>query len=246
MQRGQERSVSHAGRVIAYRLVRSRRRTLALTLDPEEGLVARAPLEASERRVDELVLGKAPWVLRHLERLAREGLPPPPRVYRDGELFPFLGQEHALSVLRGLAGGRPRVEVLGRGLLVTLGQDLGPEARMLAVAGALARWYRRQADLLLPPRVEPFARSLGLAPPAVRVRDQRRRWGSCNSRGVIHLNWRLVMAPLELIDYVAAHEVCHLLEPNHSPAFWRLLAGLAPQCRLLRQRLNRLGPFLRL
>lgn len=246
MERGQERSVSFQGREIAFRLVKSRRRTLALTLDPEEGLVARVPLGASARQVDELVLGKAPWVLKHLERLAQEGLPPPPRVYQDGEVFPYLGQDHALTLLRGRAGGRPRVEPLGGRLLVTLGQDLGPEARLLAVAGAVARWYRRQAGLLLPPRAAHFALALGLASPAVRVRDQKRRWGSCNSRGEIHLNWRLVMASPELMDYVAAHEVCHLVEPNHSPAFWRLLAGLMPDCLERRQRLNQAGPFLRL
>lgn len=246
MEQGQGRSVSYQGREIAFRLVHSRRRTLALTLDPEEGLVARAPLGVTVRQVDELVLKKAPWVLKHLERLAKEGLPPPPRRFTDGEPFPYLGQDHALLVLRGRPGGRPRVELMGGRLVVALGQDLGDEARVLAVAGAVARWYRRQAGLLLPPRAAFFALALKLGPPAVRVRDQKRRWGSCNSRGDIYLNWRLVMAPPELLDYVAAHEVCHLLEPNHSPSFWRLLAGLMPDCRQRRRRLNQLGPCLRL
>lgn len=246
VDQGQQRSICYQGREIVFRLLRSRRRTLALTLDPEEGLLARAPLGASGRQVDELVLGKAAWVLKNLERLARRGLPPPPRAYQEGEMFPYLGRDHALTVLRSPGGGRPRVELGERRLLVYLGQDLGPQARRLAVAGALARWYRRQAGLLLPPRAAYFALALGLNPPAVRVRDQKRRWGSCSSRGYIHLNWRLVMAPPELLDYVAAHEACHLLQADHSPGFWRLLAGLMPDCRERRQRLNQLGPFLRL
>jgi hypothetical protein len=132
-------------------------------------------------------------------------------------------------------------------LVVVLGQDLGGPTRTLAVRGALALWYRRQAALLLPPRAAFFAQALGLkTPPSVTVRDQKRRWGSCNAKGEVRLNWRLVMAPPDLSDYVAAHEACHLRVPNHSPSFWELLASLLPDCRARRRRLNQLGPWLRL
>jgi predicted metal-dependent hydrolase len=244
---GQERSVIYQGRAIAFRLLRSRRQSLGLLLDPEEGLQVRAPLGASDARVDALVLSKAPWVLKHLESLASRGLPPQPRAYESGEAFAFQGRDLLLEVLSGQRGGRPRVELIRERLVVVLGQDLGSPARTLAVRGALALWYRRQAALHLPPRAAYFAQALGLqTPPLVTVRDQKRRWGSCNAKGEVRLNWRLVMAPPDLSDYVAAHEACHLRVPNHSPSFWELLASLLPDCRARRRRLNQLGPWLRL
>jgi len=243
---GQERSVSYQGREICFRLLRSRRRSLGLCLDPEGGLLVRAPLGAASAQVDELVLKKAPWVLKHLDRLARQGLPPKPRGYQNGEAFPYQGCELVLEVLASPRGGRPRVELLRERLVVVLGQDLGDQARALAVRRALALWYRRQAALHLPPRVAFFALALGLKPPPVMVRDQKRRWGSCNAKGELRLNWRLVMAPPEISDYVAAHEACHLRQPNHSPVFWALLSSLLPDCRARRRRLNQIGPHLRL
>jgi len=201
---------------------------------------------ATGPQVDELGLRKAPWVLKHLERLASLGLPPRPRAYCSGEIYPFLGRDHALEVLISQRGGRTRVEALPGRLLVVLGQALGGQAQALAVQRALSLWYRRQAGALLPPRVAPFARALGVAPPPVVVAEQKRRWGSCNAKGHLRLNWRLVMAPLELADYVAAHEACHLRMLDHSPAFWQLLSGLIPDCRARRRRLNQIGPWLRL
>ncbi|MFH1034602.1 MAG: SprT family zinc-dependent metalloprotease [Pseudomonadota bacterium] len=246
-EQGQRRGVNYQGREIAFRLLFSRRRGLGLCLDPEVGLVVRAPLGMDPARVDDLVLAKAPWVLKHLESLARRGLPPPPRAYHGGEVFAFQGRDLVLEVLAGGRGGRARVEHLRERLVVVLGQELGEQARPLAVRRALGLWYRRQAALLLPPRAVFFARALGLAtPPPVLVRDQKRRWGSCNAKGELRLNWRLVMAPPELYDYVAAHEACHLRVPDHSPSFWGLLASLVPDCRARRRRLNQLGPWLRL
>lgn len=243
----QGRSVNYQGQEIVFRVVRSRRRSLGLCLDPEEGLLVRAPLGASDSRVEALVLAKAPWVLGHLRRLASQGLPPPPRAFVSGEAFAFQGQDLLLEVLGNQRGGRPRVEVLRERLVVLLGRDLGSQAQALAVRQALNLWYRRQAALLLPPRAAFFAAALGLdRPPMVQVRDQKRRWGSCNAKGEVRLNWRLVMAPPELSDYVAAHEACHLRVPDHSPSFWELLASLLPDCRARRRRLNQLGPWLRL
>jgi predicted metal-dependent hydrolase len=241
MDQDQPRKLTYQDHEISFRVLRSRRRGLLLSLDPEEGLLVRAPLRASLEQVDRLVLDKAPWVLKHLQRLARQGLPPRPHAFQDGETFPFQGRDRVLQVLLARRGGRPGAELMDGRLVVLLGQELGPEARALAVARALALWYRRQAALWLPPRAAAFALALGLKPPLVRVRDQKRRWGSCGRQGVLQLNWRLVMAPPELADYVAAHEVCHLLVRGHSPRFWGLVAGLLPDYAARRARLRQSG-----
>ena len=88
---------------------------------------------------------------------------------------------------------------------------------------AIERWYRREARATLGRAVAREAPRLGVAPATIAVRDQRSRWGSCSSRGTLSFNWRLLLAPVDVLDYVVVHELLHLREANHSPAFWRLL-----------------------
>ena len=123
---------------------------------------------------------------------------------------------------------------------------------MLAVggadpAGAISRWYRREARWLLEEAVAREAARLGLSYARIAVRDQRTRWGSCSTRGTLSFNWRLVLAPPEILDYVVVHELLHLREPNHSPAFWGLLdqhrPGWRAQAEWLRVHANELQAY---
>lgn len=233
--------LEHPGGRLAFTLIHSRRRSLEICLDPRRGVLVRAPLGTSAALAQDLLRRKLPWVL---ERLPALEAPAGPRPLAPGQAWPHLGQAYPLEIVVAGQGGRPRVQLGTDSLRVLLGRQLPGATQELALRRALETWYRSEAARLLPPRAGAFAQRLGLAPPPVLVRDQKRRWGSCDAKGTLRLNWRLVLAPLELIDYVAAHEVCHLKVPNHSPAFWGLLASLLPDCRQRRQRLNHLGPSL--
>jgi predicted metal-dependent hydrolase len=115
-----------------------------------------------------------------------------------------------------------------------------------SVRAALIRWYRRHAEDRLPERVDVWARKLGIPAPTVLVRAQRRRWGSCNQAGEVRLNWRIVQAPVSMIDYVIAHELVHVVrhDAGHGPAFWALLGRVMPAYEARRDRLRDLGPYL--
>ena len=84
-------------------------------------------------------------------------------------------------------------------------------------------WYIRQTKEQLPKRVEIYRKRFGLPMPRIFIRSQRKRWGSCNSKGEVRLNWKIIMTSMSLIDYVVAHELCHLEHLNHSKAFWQRL-----------------------
>jgi len=103
---------------------------------------------------------------------------------------------------------------------------------------------RRAARELVTMVAEEEAAALGVAYRRIELRDQRTRWGSCSSRGTLSFNWRLVLAPFEVLDYIVVHELCHLREPNHSPRFWRLVASRRPGWRRQRDWLNEHGPEL--
>jgi hypothetical protein len=241
MRPGQPHRLERGSTVIAYTLERSSRRTVGILVDPLKGVVVRAPLKLGLQYIEDLVAAKADWIAGHLARLKAQGLPRPPRLYQSGEGLMHLGRAYVLDVRPAppailsppaLADGR---------LVVGAPAGLAPELQADLVRRALLRWYRLQASQLLPPRVAPFAAALGLPPPPVLIRDQKTRWGSCGPNGTLRLNWRLVMAPFDLIDYLAAHEVCHLRVPAHSPAFWSLVACLVPDCKARRARLRRDG-----
>ena len=100
-----------------------------------------------------------------------------------------------------------------------------------AIEQAVMRWYRREARRRVGAAIEREAGALGVAPAKVAIRDQRTRWGSCSSLGTLSFSWRLLVAPLDVFEYVVVHELCHLLELNHSGSFWRHVAGARPGYR---------------
>ncbi len=164
---------------------------------------------------------KAGWIVARLDAL-------PPRVpFADGAVVPFLGEAHRV---RHAPGGR-------RGVWREDG-----EIRVSGAAEHLARrlgdWMRREARCVISPRVMDLVARLGRHDVRISIRDPRTRWGSCSARGTLSFSWRLVMAPLPVLDYVVAHEVAHLAERGHGPRFWRTVAGLADDVDWARAWLN--------
>ncbi len=134
-----------------------------------------------------------------------------------------------------------RITARGSTLVAPILPELGPDLKRIAVRSGLRHWYRVHAKQQFPNRAIVLAAALGVAAPTVNIVDQSKRWGSCDARGRIRLNWRLVMAPMSLVDYVIAHEVCHLLEHNHSRHFWRKLEIILPDYESRARQLDRLG-----
>lgn len=218
------------GRPVEYRFARRRRRTLGITVDAD-GLRVAAPLRAPWRDIEAFLREKEPWILAKLEEWARV---PRPEVLHgaSGESLPYLGVEHALEVREG---GRAVVHAGGT---ITVS---APRSRVLVT---LLGWLKTRALETLTPRVSHYARALSLATPGVALSGGRRQWGVCMASGTIRLNWRLVHLAPALADYVAAHEVAHLVEMNHSKRFWSLLAKLYPAWREARERLELAGAAL--
>ncbi|WP_421790828.1 M48 family metallopeptidase [Hyphobacterium sp.] len=225
------------GREVGYRLVRSpRRRTIALQID-HDGLQVRVPQPASQRQIDSVLKEKSDWITLKLDEWAKRPAPQN-RLFGTGERFPFLGHELTLDVIAHPTRARTCVERQDNILRIEIDRHLQGEMRETTLRKGLERWYRREAEADFPARVQDYANQLGQTASKVVIRDQKRRWGSCDSKGVIRLNWRLIGAEPDLIDYVCAHEAAHLLVPNHSARFWALVEKLMPDWKARRQRLN--------
>ena len=218
-----------------------RRRHVHILVNDEGTLEVRAPWRFSLRKAREVLRENAEWALSSLDT-ARERLAERPRLV-SGTCLPLLDGSLHLDV-------RPRAQIdlfecarPSRGRVERRGTDLRVSTASLGdgeLRSLIERWYRREAATYLASRVEHYAPRLGVQPSRVTVRGQRSRWGSCSGKGTVSLNWRLMMVPSALADYVVVHELCHLRHMNHSPHFWAMVSGVVPDYRQRRRCLNEL------
>ena len=200
-----------------FDVIRSRRKTIAVEITKDGGILVRAPLKLARREVFAFVHQNRGWIARKLDRVRALKEENTPKRFQEQEFFLFLGEQHRL---RFVDGGEYLRRENGEFLL---GGDLSSRAE-----GLFCTWYRARAREILEDRVMHFALRMGLACRSVRITDAKERWGSCNAAGTLNFAWRLVMAPPPVIDYVIVHELTHLVEMNHSRRFWERLGRVLP------------------
>ena len=233
MKSEERRVILPDGAELCYILKRSpRRRTIALRIDGN-GLTVNAPTRAPLYRLEAVLADKADWVRDKLAEMRQRQAPQ--RTWQDGETLPYLGGHLRLTTLAGKARAWPEV---ADGQLLTYVADVGDSA---AIKTKVSKWYRHQVLDHFAERVALYAGRLGVPLPQLSLSNAASRWGSCNARGEVRLNWRLIKAAPHLIDYVVAHELAHLKHLDHSPAFWRTVELLYPGCLEARRELKAAG-----
>lgn len=237
---------------LPYTLRRSpRARRLRVVIHPDRGVVVTLPV-ATRRgwaRADGLVVDflaeREAWLRRHLDRqaTARDRLLDRPAL-DDGRLVPYRGEPHRVRVVPAPAGTR-------RSRVGRVGAEDGDEllvervARDLrSTAAILDAWFRERARADLELAIARHAPALGVTPARITIRDTTSRWGSCSRKGNLSFSWRLVLAPPQALDTVAAHELCHLRVFGHGPNFHSLLAARVPDHAAWRRWLRRHAPEL--
>lgn len=227
----EQRNLELAGRNIPYTLKRSaKRRSIGLRID-HRGLTVSMPARTPQAWLERVLEEKALWIVDKLDAWQAQQAALP--VWADGQRIPYQGRHLVLRVEQG--GNRPRAELREEVLLITTAKLAEPAQ----LESMVTRWYRRQAMELFQSRLACLAAQMRLAPTELRLSSARTRWGSCNSRGTIRLNWRLIQLPSELLDYVIVHELAHLQEMNHSAAFWKVVEKTCPDWQTRRAELRR-------
>ena len=230
-------TVAWGGRELPYTIRRSARRkkTVAVTVDPAGSVLVVAPERLATTRLDAIVVRKAAWIAQRLRGLEAHGPAPVPREFVSGESVLYLGRHYRLKVHPDETG-----EARLRGGWLHVPAPPG-EPAAAHVRAALVSWFRRHAAERLPERVEAWRARAGVAPPRVVVSDQRKRWGSCDHLGTIRLNWRIVQAPMRLVDYVVVHELVHLRHRGHGRDYWQAVGRVMPDYERRREELRRCG-----
>lgn len=234
---GRPLAVNHQGHRIEYTLAHRPRvtRRVHLELDDAGALRVVKPRRMSRHAVHNLLQKNSGWVSRFVHQARNQLKDVPPRAYSDGEEILFLGQPLVLRRVNAVPGRRP-VRWVNDELVMERGDGSLEQARRW-----LRDWYRRRAVVDFSARLAALSAQAAWTegrPPPLRLRRMRRTWGSCSPGGVVTLNTHLVKAPPACIDYVVAHELCHLREQNHGAGFYQLLQQLDPHWRERRAKLR--------
>jgi predicted metal-dependent hydrolase len=203
-----------------YRLVRSKRKSVALVVTTDATLVVRAPLRTSLSYIERLLEERAEWIHRAMRRMQSRPQPIAHR-YVEGEVFLYLGEAYPLRVVPTQKKNKKKKLFFEDAFILNSTQH--HRAHDLFVA-----WYKAEAKKRITERVAWWAGHAELTYASVKINSAKGRWGSCSVKGNLNFSWRLIMAPLSVIDYVVVHELAHLTHKNHSKAFWHSVMSLYP------------------
>lgn len=224
------------GDIEVAEIIKSPRRTIGLSLRDDAALIVRAPKRATIESIRDAVLENRDWIIKKRELIARQFSEVKPHSFSDGEIFYFLGNpckltfpESAQSFFNPVTG-------------FSISARYRESARQMFIA-----WYVKQANSIIPARVSFFSEKSQFRYNRIRITDAEKRWGSCSPERNLSFSWKLVLAPVEVIDYVVVHELSHIREMNHSKAYWNtvrlILPGFEEQKRWLKENGHRISVF---
>jgi len=220
-----ERQIRFGDRVVPYVVKRSSvARQVRFEIKAGTGLAVILPRRCDLDAVDDMLRARSRWILDKMDRFVGPNRPSGDGGVRFGDFVPYLGQEVRLASSQDVAPVES-IELQGQTLTVHWGQE------RLELGPLLEHWYRAQAASILEHKADGFARVIGVRYTKFSIRGQRTRWASCSRKGTLSFNWRLIMAPEPVVDYVVIHEVAHLKEMNHTKRFWGLVAERCPSWR---------------
>jgi predicted metal-dependent hydrolase len=205
---------------LTYTIKRSaKRHKLTITVERDRNVVVHAPEGISDENIRQVVESKRQWIYDKIGHSQKyQDLPHPPgKELVSGESALYLGRQYRIEMVRTALS---EVQFVQRFLI--------PATQRLKREEALRQWYIGKAKEKIIPRVKHRARELGVDVAEVKIVDNRFRWGSCTLKDNVNFNWRLIKAPMFVIDYVIVHELAHLIETNHTPGFWNIVRAQAP------------------
>jgi len=219
-----------------YQIVRSpRRKKLTISVERDRSIVVHAPEGLSDEAIRRVVDSKRQWLfdkVNHPQKYQDRPHAPGKEVV-NGESVPYLGREYLIEIADTASGG---IEFSRRFLI--------PFAQQTKRREVLKEWYVSRATETILPRVKRHANELGVAFGEAKIVDNRYRWGSCTVKDNVNFNWRLIKAPMFVIDYVIVHELAHLMEANHTPRFWNIVRAKAPSTEKAKTWLKEHGQIL--
>ena len=232
--------IQYGNRKIIFKIVRSnRRKTVGIYIDPRRGVLVRCPQLLRVDEILKIVRKRSQWIIEKQEVVKNHSQLNSVNEFVSGEGFPYLGRQYRLKVIKSASEKEDNCKLINGRFLVGIDGKLDGKRLQEIVKKALINWYLERAHEKIPQRVKLYARQIGTWPERVEIRNNKRQWGSCSHHnGVIRFNWKIIMAPVTILDYVIVHELCHLIYSNHSAQFWEKVQTIIPDFIMKRNRLR--------
>ncbi len=228
-----------------YTLIRSknRRRTLALSMEQPLQIQLRAPFRTSIKEANDFLAKNHHWILKRQTELKTRPYFKPIQEWEHGDRVPFLGDFYLLHLIEEPLT-KASIYLHEKHLMLHIPTHIISELRPQLIASTIINWYKKNARIIAQQKMLDWAEKLKVNFNALIISGPHKRWGSCNYRNDIRINWRAVLAPSEALDYLIAHELCHVKHKNHSSAFWKMLGNVLPNYAELQKVLHQHHIFL--
>ncbi|WP_280770076.1 M48 family metallopeptidase [Salipaludibacillus daqingensis] len=217
---------------------------ILITVEWLNGVKVTAPRDTNEQQLQKLLHKKAPWILTKWKAFNEIIDKPAPKEFVSGEKFTYLGRNYRLKVHKKEEINNVRL-AFNRGKFISeVPAHFSEEEKNEEFSTAFKKWYNTQGEKKLNERLAIYTEKMNIVPEKVKLKEQKMRWGTCTPNGSLYLNWRIIMAPIPIVDYLLVHELAHLKHPNHSKEFWRLVRSIIPDYEQRKEWLRVNGPRL--
>ncbi|MFZ7942770.1 M48 family metallopeptidase [Neobacillus sp. 19] len=171
---------------------------------------------------------KAPWILKKKFEFDEVTVAPPPKEYVSGEKFAYLGRHYRLKVHKNETLNKPTLYFKQGRFIANIPANMTDEEKVNKLCDLFKEWYINQGKRKVEERLRVYFPKMELEPTKIAFKEQQKRWGTCTKEGAIYLNWRILMAPMSVVDYVLVHELAHIKYPDHSADYWRFVRSILP------------------
>lgn len=208
---------------IEFECIRSNRKSIGIEIKGDGKVIVRAPKHVSDKFIRECVTSREEWILKKQAIFQERMVNSPPIQYIEGEFFMFLGEKYPLKFRTDVTNKKCKI-YLDEGHLI---YENGARTTQ-AIQNQLEMWYRYTAQEVVEDRIRYYLKYFAVKPAYIKVKTQKKRWGSCSSKRHLLFNWNLIKAPLEVLDYIVVHEMSHMVHMNHSKKFWGVVESIMP------------------
>ncbi len=213
----------YENKIIDFELILSKRKTMSIEISAEGEVKVRAPMGISEDVIISQVREKGKWILEKREEAYKRNSKKVEKNYKDGDLFMYLGNEYSLKIKFSPFLNKISVMIIGKELVVCMREYNKEKLRK-----AIELWYRGEGLRIIKERVKHYLKFYPVKPISIKVKEQKRRWGSYTYYNDLLFNWRCIMAPLKVVDYIVVHEMTHMVHKDHSKNYWNFVSKIIP------------------
>ena len=233
-------SIQFGTTTINYDIVYSnKRKNATLSVYPLKLVEIRVPSNLEQDHIQNLVRKKAHWVMKQIlwfdEIVQMDTI----KEHVNGESYLYLGRQYRLKIIKNHE--KPQAKLIGKYLTVWLPENIPKNKEKKTAKAAIWKWYREQANKKIAETIKTYSKKLGISQPTYKIKNQYKRWGSCTKKDELIFNFRIAMAPIALLQYIVAHEMCHIKNKDHSNKFWKQLQTIMPDYEQRKERLRKEG-----